>query len=84
MPGAVHILNDDTAQEYYVTPSTAGMTEIKQHIIENKNLANEMMYNLTNVAANSSGEALKVRINSKMQDLIGLVKNISNRYNIIS
>lgn len=74
--GAVHILNDDTAQEYYVSPSTQGMTEIKQHILDNNALANEMMYNLTNVAANSSGEALKIRISSKMQDLIGLLKNI--------
>lgn len=74
--GAVHLLNDDTAQEYYVTPSTQGMTEIKQHILDNNALANEMMYNLTNVAANSSGEALKIRITSKMQDLIGLLKNI--------
>jgi hypothetical protein len=74
--GAVHILNDDTAQEYYVSPSTQGMAEIKQHILDNNALANEMMYNLTNVAANSSGEALKIRISSKMQDLIGLLKNI--------
>lgn len=76
--GAVHLLNDDTAQEYYVTPSTAGMDEIRQHIQENTSLANELMYNLTNVAANSSGEALKIRISSKMQDLIGLLKNIGN------
>lgn len=74
--GAVHILNDDTAQEYYVTPSTQGMAEIKQHIQENLNLANEMMYNLTNAAANSSGEALRIRISSKMQDLVGLIKNV--------
>jgi hypothetical protein len=74
--GAVHVLNDDSAQEYYVTPSTQGMTEIKQHILDNNALANELMYNLTNVAANSSGEALKIRISSKMQDLIGLLKNI--------
>jgi hypothetical protein len=74
--GAVHLLNDDTAQEYYVTPSTQGMAEIKQHILDNNTVANEMMYNLTNVAANSSGESLKIRISSKMQDLIGLLKNI--------
>lgn len=74
--GAVHVLNDDTAQEYYVTPSTTGMSEIKQHILDNNAIANEMMYNLTNVAANSSGESLKIRINAKMQDLVGLLKNI--------
>lgn len=74
--GAVHILNDDTAQEYYVSPSTQGMAEIKQHILDNNAIVNEMMYNLTNVAANSSGESLKIRISSKMQDLIGLLKNI--------
>lgn len=74
--GAVHIINDESAQEYYVTPSTQGMTEIKAHIQENIAIANELMYNLTNVAANSSGESLKIRINSKMQDLIGLLKNI--------
>ena len=34
-------------------------------------LAQDLMYNLTNVAANSSGESLKIRISSKMQDLIG-------------
>lgn len=76
--GAVHLLNDDTANEFYVTPSTQGMAEIKQHIQENIALANEMMYNLTNAAANSSGEALKIRITSKMQDLVGLVKNIAS------
>lgn len=76
--GAVHLLNDDTANEFYVTPSTQGMTEIRQHIQENTSLANELMYNLTNVAANSSGEALKIRISSKMQDLIGLIKNVGN------
>jgi hypothetical protein len=54
------------------------MDEIRQHIQENTSLANELMYNLTNVAANSSGEALKIRISSKMQDLIGLLKNIGN------
>lgn len=54
------------------------MNEIRQHIQENTSLANELMYNLTNVAANSSGEALKIRISSKMQDLIGLLKNIGN------
>ena len=74
--GAVHVLNDETAQEYYVTPSTQGMAEIKAHILDNNTLAAEMMYSLTQVAANSSGEALKIRISSKMQDLVGLIKNI--------
>lgn len=74
--GAVHVLNDETAQEYYVTPSTQGMTEIKQHIQENNVLIQEMMYSLTNAAANSSGEALKIRISTKMQDLVGLIKNV--------
>ena len=74
--GAVHLLNDDTSQEYYVTPSTAGMTEIKDHLQENNSLIKEMMYSLTNAAANSSGEALKIRISTKMQDLVGLVKNV--------
>lgn len=76
--GAVHLLNDDTAQEYYVTPSTAGMSEIKEHIKENTALAQDMMYSLINASANSSGESLKVRISTKTQDLIGLVKNIGN------
>lgn len=75
--GAIHVLNDENAQEYYVTPSTAGMAEIKSHILENCSLANELMYNLTNVASNSSGESLKIRINSKLQDLVGLIKVIA-------
>lgn len=74
--GAVHVLNDDTANEFYVTPSTQGMVEIKQHIQENNALIKDMMYSLTNAAANSSGEALKIRISTKMQDLVGLIKNI--------
>ena len=74
--GAVHVLNDASADEFYVTPSTQGMAEIKAHIAENTALAQDLMYNLTNVAANSSGESLKIRISSKMQDLIGLLKNI--------
>ena len=74
--GAVHILNDETADEYYVTPSTQGMNEIKEHIQENNVLIQEMMYSLTNAAANSSGEALKIRISTKMQDLVGLIKNV--------
>ena len=74
--GAVHVLNDSNADEFYVTPSIQGISEIKAHIAENTALAQDLMYNLTNVAANSSGESLKIRISSKMQDLIGLLKNI--------
>lgn len=74
--GAVHILNDSTAKEYYVTPSVAGMSEIREHIQQNNQLANQLMYSLTNVAANSSGEALKIRLSSKFTDLVALVKNI--------
>ena len=74
--GAVHVLNDANANEFYVTPSIQGIAEIKSHIAENTALAQDLMYNLTNVAANSSGESLKIRISSKMQDLIGLLKNI--------
>ena len=54
------------------------MSEIKEHIKENTALAQEMMYSLINASANSSGESLKVRISTKTQDLIGLVKNIGN------
>ena len=80
----MHILNDSTASEEYITPSTAGMAEIRQHIQENTKIANELMYNLTNAAANSSGEALRIRIGSKIQDLIGLISNIRrwNYFNI--
>ena len=73
---AVHLLRDDTAQEYYVTPSTAGMAEIKEHIQQNNELISNMQYSLLNASANSSGEALQFRIAVKVTDLIGLVKNI--------
>lgn len=76
--GAIHVLNDDTAQEYYVTPSTAGMSEIKEHIKDNNTLIDAMTYSLINAAANASGQSLKFRIAVKVADLIALIKNIGN------
>ena len=76
--GAVHVLNDESASEEYVTPSTNGMSEIKQHINENNALIDAMNYSLLNAAANSSGDALAFRISVKCADLISLINNIGN------
>lgn len=76
--GAIHVLNDESASEEYVTPSTNGMDEIKKHINENNNLMNAMEYSLLNAGANSSGEALQFRISVKCADLVALIKNIGN------
>lgn len=76
--GAIHVLNDDSAQEYYVTPSTAGMTEIKQHINQVQQLIDTMQYSLLNAGDNASGESLKFRIAVKCSDLVNLVKNVGN------
>jgi hypothetical protein len=76
--GAIHVLNDDTAEEYYVTPSTQGISEIKEHIDQNNALINEMQFSLLNSSANSSGEALQFRIAVKCSDLINLLKSVGN------
>lgn len=76
--GAVHVLCDDNSQEYYVTPSTQGIAEIKAHINENNDLIQNQMYTLLDAAANSSGESLKFRIAVKCADLVALIKNIGN------
>ena len=76
--GAIHVLNDDSAQEYYVTPSTTGMAEIKEHINQNQQLIDTMQYSLLNAGDNSSGESLKFRIAVKCSDLVNLVKNVGN------
>lgn len=74
--GAIHVLNDPNANEFYVTPSTAGITEIKEHINQNNELLNAMQYSLLNASANSSGEALQFRISVKCSDLVNLVKTV--------
>lgn len=74
--GAIHVLNDETANEEYVTPSTSGMDEVKKHIAENNTLIDGMNYSLLNAAANSSGDALAFRVSVKCADLISLIKNI--------
>lgn len=76
--GAIHVLNDDSAQEYYVTPSTTGMAEIKEHINQLQQLIDTMQYSLLNAGDNSSGESLKFRIAVKCSDLVNLVKNVGN------
>lgn len=74
--GAVHVLNDASANEFYVTPSTAGISEIKEHINQNNQLLDAMQYSLLNTSANSSGEALEFRISVKCSDLINLIKTV--------
>ena len=76
--GAVHVLNDESASESFLTPSTAGMDEIKKHIEENNNLIDSMQYSLLNAGANASGESLQFRISVKCADLISLIKNIGS------
>lgn len=80
--GAIHVLNDETAEEYYVTPSTAGLTEIKEHINQVQGLIDSMQYSLLHAGDNSSGESLKFRIAVKCSDLVNLVKNIGKAITI--
>jgi hypothetical protein len=74
--GAIHVLNDETADEYYVTPSTTGISEIKEHLNQNNELINEFQFSLLNSSANSSGEALQFRIAVKCSDLVNLLKSV--------
>lgn len=76
--GAIHVLNDESADEQYLTPSTNGMTEIKDHIKENNILIDQMNYNLLNAGANSAAEALQFRIAVKVADLVALINNIGS------
>ena len=76
--GALHILNDETADEEYLTPSTNGMDEVKKIINDNNLLMDQMQYSLLNAGANSAAEALQFRISVKVADLVALVKNIGN------
>lgn len=76
--GAIHVINDESAKEEYLTPSTNGISEIKDHIKENNDLIDAMTYNLLNAGANSAAEALQFRIAVKVADLVQLIKNVGN------
>ena len=75
--GAIHVINDESASEEYLTPSVNGMDEIKKHMTENNALIDGMNYNLLNAGANSAAEALQFRIAVKVCDLVALIKNVA-------
>lgn len=76
--GAVHLFSKADAKEEYIAPSVAGIQLQQEKYETMKDEAENFMINLLDSSANSSGEALALKISDKTNSLIAVVKNVGN------